>query len=162
MAQSMMMPSKMPKRFWRISCINICLTLDDYTICHTSNFLASLLQSQLYPFGMEAIVHIPAVQKHHKLAPRGVACFLLKPLMSGGLSLWDLESNRLTQSVRIVFPRFQSLGTSDASHIISAETLGQVPTECYFKDESREIDSLPVTKDLDIPEHLGQALSGLL
>ncbi|MBW0536793.1 hypothetical protein O181_076508, partial [Austropuccinia psidii MF-1] len=34
----------------------------------------------LYPFGADAIMHIPAVNQLHKLAPRGIKCKLLKPL----------------------------------------------------------------------------------
>ncbi|MBW0467658.1 hypothetical protein O181_007373 [Austropuccinia psidii MF-1] len=89
--------------------------------------------------------------------------------MSGSWLLWDPESDRLVQSASIVFLHFQSSGIKDAdcqkgslSHIVNAETLGQVPMECYFNDENMAIDTLPVAKDITIPEHLGQVLSGLL
>ncbi|MBW0526310.1 hypothetical protein O181_066025 [Austropuccinia psidii MF-1] len=77
--------------------------------------------NMLYPFGADAIVHIPVVQQPHKLAPRGIACQLLKPLIT---------------------------------------TLGNVPTKRYFDNKNAAIDALPLTKDVTIPEHLGQALSG--
>ncbi|MBW0572379.1 hypothetical protein O181_112094 [Austropuccinia psidii MF-1] len=41
-------------------------------------------------------------------------------------------------------------------------TLGQVPTEHYFNNELKAIDTLPVTKDIAIPKNLDQALSGPL
>ncbi|MBW0534102.1 hypothetical protein O181_073817 [Austropuccinia psidii MF-1] len=37
-----------------------------------------------------------------------------------------------------------------------------VPTKHYFKNELLAIDTLPVTKGVAIPEHLGQVLAGLL
>ncbi|MBW0509161.1 hypothetical protein O181_048876 [Austropuccinia psidii MF-1] len=125
--------------------------------------------STLYLFGAEAIVHVPAVWQSHKLLPRGLACRLLKPLISGGWLLWDPVGDRQVQSASVVFPRFQSSNNTPTgsvkgslSHIVNAAMLGQVPTEWYFKNELKAIDTLPVTKDVVIPEHLGQALSGPL
>ncbi|MBW0487837.1 hypothetical protein O181_027552 [Austropuccinia psidii MF-1] len=77
--------------------------------------------------------------------------------------------NRQIQSASIVFPHFQSSNNTPTGcvkgllfHIVNAATLGQVPTECYFKNELKAIDTLSVTKDIVIPKHLGQALSGPL
>ncbi|MBW0510000.1 hypothetical protein O181_049715 [Austropuccinia psidii MF-1] len=123
----------------------------------------------LYPFRADAVIHILMVQQNHKLSPRGVACCLLKPLMLGSWLLWEPASNRLIQSASVIFLRFQLSGITGAgpekgslSHVVTVAILGQVPTECYFKDENMAIDTLPVTKDITIPEHLGQVLSGPL
>ncbi|MBW0464105.1 hypothetical protein O181_003820 [Austropuccinia psidii MF-1] len=124
-------------------------------------------QSTLYPFGAEAIAHIASVQQAHKVAPRGIACRLLKPLMPGGWLLWEPMGDKIIQSASVIFPRFQSSATYNSggskgllSHIVNRATLGSVPTEQYFWDENVAIDTLPLTKDLIILEHLGQALSG--
>ncbi|MBW0490049.1 hypothetical protein O181_029764 [Austropuccinia psidii MF-1] len=81
----------------------------------------------------------------------------------------DLGGDRQIQSASVVFPRFQSSNNTPAgcvkgslSHIFNATTLGQVPTERYFENEIKAIDTLPVTKDIAIPENLGQAFSGPL
>ncbi|MBW0497978.1 hypothetical protein O181_037693 [Austropuccinia psidii MF-1] len=60
----------------------------------------------LYPFGEEAIVHIPTSQKFHKLEQRVNACFLLKPLMTGGWLFWDPPSDRRLQSAAVFFLAF--------------------------------------------------------
>ncbi|MBW0467028.1 hypothetical protein O181_006743 [Austropuccinia psidii MF-1] len=89
--------------------------------------------------------------------------------MSGGWLLWEPASKRLIQSASVRFPRFQSSGVTGAgcekgslSHIANTAILGQVPTEKYFEDENTAIDTLPATKDITIPKHLGQAFSGPL
>ncbi|MBW0522011.1 hypothetical protein O181_061726 [Austropuccinia psidii MF-1] len=46
-------------------------------------------------------------------------------------------------------------------HVLNAMTLGEVPTEVIFRHEEEAINSLPLAKDISIPEHLGQAMSGL-
>ncbi|MBW0498968.1 hypothetical protein O181_038683 [Austropuccinia psidii MF-1] len=115
----------------------------------------------LYPFGTNAIVHVPTVQQPHKLAPRGVSCHILKPL------LWEPMSDKMIQSTSIIFLRFQPLGAFSTnnlkrsfSHIVNGDNSGSVPTEQYFGDKNTVIDMLPLTKDIAIPEQLGQALSG--
>ncbi|MBW0541367.1 hypothetical protein O181_081082 [Austropuccinia psidii MF-1] len=60
----------------------------------------------LYPFGADAIMHVPAVNQHQKLAPRGIECELLKPLMSGGWRLWEPSTNKMVQSASVIFPHF--------------------------------------------------------
>ncbi|MBW0495745.1 hypothetical protein O181_035460 [Austropuccinia psidii MF-1] len=119
----------------------------------------------LYPFGTEAVVHIPDSQKHHELAARGTTCHLLKPLMMGSWLLWDPESDKMVQSTSIIFPCFQSLGVSavdhprgSLSHILNPVALGKVPKEQCFEDENQAIDSLMLTKDIKVPKNLGQAL----
>ncbi|MBW0521634.1 hypothetical protein O181_061349 [Austropuccinia psidii MF-1] len=174
MARSMMIQRKMPDRFWHF--------LYDLA-CSTHNLLPNSQCMQLsphqllfgqppsitmvYPFGMEAIVHIPMVQQHHKSAPRGTACHLLEPLMSGGWLLWDPTGNQMVRSASVVFPHFQSLRVSATkpqkgllSHSSNSMMLGQVPMEHYIKQENKAIDSLPLAKNIIIPEHLGKALSG--
>ncbi|MBW0552069.1 hypothetical protein O181_091784 [Austropuccinia psidii MF-1] len=110
-----MVQSKMPKRFWHFA---YALASFMHNFLQNSRFLHSLPHQQLfghppsiatlYPFGVEAIVHIPAVQQAHKLAPRGVSGCLLKPLMLGGWLLWGPVSNKQIQSASVVFPPFQS------------------------------------------------------
>ncbi|MBW0552967.1 hypothetical protein O181_092682 [Austropuccinia psidii MF-1] len=146
MAQAMMVESQMPDCFWRFAYASAC-------------FLHNRLpNSQIHPRTTSCL-----------LSPRGLPCCLLKPLLSGGWLLWDPVGDRQIQLASIVFPRFQSSNNRDAScvkgsisHIVNATTLVQVPTEHYFKNELTAIDTLSVTKDIAIPEHLGQALSGLM
>ncbi|MBW0502835.1 hypothetical protein O181_042550 [Austropuccinia psidii MF-1] len=120
----------------------------------------------LYPHGADAIVHIPEVHQQGKLAPRAIECKLLRPLMTDGWLLWDPRTNRMIQSASIIFPKVQPYGgpttpgKGSLSHIVSAMTLGEVPTEQYFEDENRAINSLPLVKDVKIPSHLGEALKG--
>ncbi|MBW0545393.1 hypothetical protein O181_085108 [Austropuccinia psidii MF-1] len=56
-----------------------------------------------YPFGADAIVHVPSINQQHKLAPRGIECKLLKPLMSGGWLLWEPSNNKMVQSASVIF-----------------------------------------------------------
>ncbi|MBW0535353.1 hypothetical protein O181_075068, partial [Austropuccinia psidii MF-1] len=112
-------------------------------------------------------MHVPAVNQFHKLASRGIECKLLKPLMTGGWLLWEPSTNKMVQSASVVFPQFQPSAVSAApvakgslSHVVNSMTLGEVPTECLFNAETQAIDSLFLAKDINIPKHLGKALSG--
>ncbi|MBW0496777.1 hypothetical protein O181_036492 [Austropuccinia psidii MF-1] len=121
----------------------------------------------LYPFGVDAIVHVPAVNQPHKLVSKGIECKLLKPLMSGGWLLWEPSTNKMVQSASVVFPQFQPSTVSSGpvakgslSHVVNMMSLGEVPTEHLFDIENQAIDSLILVKDVNIPEHLGEALLG--
>ncbi|MBW0524131.1 hypothetical protein O181_063846 [Austropuccinia psidii MF-1] len=172
MARSMMLQSEMPKRFWQFAYARACFIhnrIPNSRFPNSSPYQELFGQQSsitpLYPFGAEAIVHLPSVQQPHKLAPRAVECRLLKPLMTGGWLLWDKESNRVIQSVSVIFPQFQppASGTAPSKgslrHVINTMTLGDVPTEKIFEVENKAIDSLFLAKDVAIPEHLGRALS---
>ncbi|MBW0494048.1 hypothetical protein O181_033763 [Austropuccinia psidii MF-1] len=171
MARAMMIDSKMPDRFWRFAYASASFLhnrLPNSRCLHSSPHQVLFGQppsiSTAYPFGAEAIVHIPSVHQAHKLAPRGLACRLLKPLLSGGWLLWDPVGDRLIQSASVIFPKFQPTGSNDGKeastlHVVNAAVVGQVPTKRYFKDELAAINTLSMTKDIEIPEHLGQALS---
>ncbi|MBW0460472.1 hypothetical protein O181_000187 [Austropuccinia psidii MF-1] len=120
----------------------------------------------LYPFGMEAIIHIPTIQQQNKLVPSRIECRILKPLITGGWLLWDPNSNKMVQSASIIFSQFQpSKVFAEHSleglitHILNAMTLEEVPTERYFTNENKEISSLPMAKDIHILDHLSKALS---
>ncbi|MBW0474001.1 hypothetical protein O181_013716 [Austropuccinia psidii MF-1] len=168
MAREMMVESQMPDCFWRFAYASACFLHNclPNSRCKDSSPHQVLFGqpppiSTLYPFGADA------VQQSHKLSPRGLPCRLFKPLLSGGWLLWDPVGDRQIQLASVVFPHFQSSNNKDAScvkdlisHIVNATTLGQVPTEHYFKNELTAIDTLSVTKDVAISEHLGQALSG--
>ncbi|MBW0531684.1 hypothetical protein O181_071399 [Austropuccinia psidii MF-1] len=139
----MMTQKKMPNHFWNFSYTSAfflhnflpnsqCL----HTLPHRQLYSWAPSITTLYPFGAKAIVHIPATQKCHKKELRGTACRLLKPLMTGGWPLWDLESDRMIQSASVIFPWFQPLGISvvdpqkgSLPHILNSMTLGQVPTK---------------------------------
>ncbi|MBW0524225.1 hypothetical protein O181_063940, partial [Austropuccinia psidii MF-1] len=174
MARAMMVESQMPDCFWRFAYASACFLHNRLpnSRCKDSSphqvpFGQPPSISTLYPFGADTVVHIPSVQQSHKLSPRGLACRLLKPLVSGGWLLWDPVGDRQIQLASVVFPHFQpsnkaSCVKGSLSHIVNAATLGQVPTERYFKNELAAIDTLSVTKDVAIPENLGQALSGPL
>ncbi|MBW0537021.1 hypothetical protein O181_076736 [Austropuccinia psidii MF-1] len=121
----------------------------------------------VYPFGSDALVHIPAVHQHHKLDVRAIECKLLKPLLSGGWLLWELSTNKMVQSASIIFPQFQLANTTRESsskgslrHIVNTMLLGEVPTEKYFESENKAINLILMAKDVNIPTHLGKALSG--
>ncbi|MBW0546735.1 hypothetical protein O181_086450 [Austropuccinia psidii MF-1] len=114
MACAMMTQRGMPTRFWHYTYAPACYIHNHIPNSHCAN---SLLYQELfgqgpaiatiYPFRVEAIVHLPANQQPHKLAPRGVPCKLLKPLMTGGWLLWDSHANKLIQSASVIFPQFQ-------------------------------------------------------
>ncbi|MBW0543377.1 hypothetical protein O181_083092 [Austropuccinia psidii MF-1] len=176
MAWAMMVQSRMPDCFWCFAYSSACFLhnrLLNSQFLHSSPHQRLFGQtpsiSTLYPFGAEAIFHVPTIQQSHKLSPRGLACCLLKTLMLGGWLLWDPVGDRQIQSTSVVFPYFLSSNNTPTgcvkgllSYIVNAATLGQVPKERYFENEIKAIDTLPVTKDITIPENLGQALSGLL
>ncbi|MBW0543289.1 hypothetical protein O181_083004 [Austropuccinia psidii MF-1] len=174
MARAMMAQSGMPERLWKFAysleaflhnrlpnsrCLN--------SSPHQELFRTAPSIATQYPFGADAIVHVPAVNQPHKLAPRGIECKLLKPLMSGGWLLWEPSTNKMVQSASIIFPRFQS--STDSSrftskgslgHIVNTMSLGEVLTERLFAAENQAIDSLILVKDVSIPEHLVWVLSG--
>ncbi|MBW0558439.1 hypothetical protein O181_098154 [Austropuccinia psidii MF-1] len=167
MAQSMILESQMPDHFSRFAYASVCFL---------HNQLPNSQCPKLSPherlfgnppsIGTKSIVHVPAVQQPHKLAPRGSACRLLKPLMTGGWLLWEPKSDKMVQSASVIFPRFQSSGDpktgnskGSLSHIVNRAALGSVPMVRYFRNKNTAIDTLPLTKDITIPDHLGQALS---
>ncbi|MBW0473200.1 hypothetical protein O181_012915 [Austropuccinia psidii MF-1] len=91
------------------------------------------------------------------------------PRRSASWFLWDPVGDRQIQFTRVIFPRFQSSNSNTTgceegllSHIVNTATLGQVPMEHHFENQLAAIDTLPVTTDIAIPEHLGQVLSGPL
>ncbi|MBW0575017.1 hypothetical protein O181_114732 [Austropuccinia psidii MF-1] len=87
--------------------------------------------------------------------------------MTGSWLLWEPKSDKMIQSASVIFPQFQSLGgpktgnsKGSLSNIVHRAALGSVSMERYFHIENTAIEMLPLTKDITIPEHLGQALSG--
>ncbi|MBW0475833.1 hypothetical protein O181_015548 [Austropuccinia psidii MF-1] len=170
----MMVQSGMPERFWKFAyslvaflhnrlpnswCLN--------SLPHQELFGTAPSIVILYPFGADAIVHVPTVNQPHKLVPRGIECKLLKPLMLGGWLLWDPSTNKMVQWASIIFPQFQPATDSSRpifkgslGHVVNTMSLGEVPTECLFAAENQVIDSLILVKDVNIPEHLGRALLG--
>ncbi|MBW0479844.1 hypothetical protein O181_019559 [Austropuccinia psidii MF-1] len=88
--------------------------------------------------------------------------------MTGGRLLWEPRTNKMVQSASAVFPQFQSsnkgcLSSAKGSlaHVLNEMLLGEVPMEKYFDAENVAINLLILAKDVSIPGHLGQALSGL-
>ncbi|MBW0488316.1 hypothetical protein O181_028031 [Austropuccinia psidii MF-1] len=158
----------MPNRFWCFTYASACFMNN----CLPNSQCMNLLPheqlfgrppsiTKLYPLGAEEIVHITVVQQCHKLSERGIVCRLLKPLM------WDPACDKMVQSTSVIFPRFQLMGKSNPGkskgllgHIVNTDVLGKVATERYFEEENGAIEMLPLTANLAIPEHLGQALSG--
>ncbi|MBW0476059.1 hypothetical protein O181_015774 [Austropuccinia psidii MF-1] len=85
----------------------------------------------------------------------------------GGWLLWEPSTNKMVQSVSVVFPQFQLTVVSSGpvakgslNHVVNTMSLGKVPTECLFDAENQAIDSLILVKDVSIAKHLGQALLG--
>ncbi|MBW0533279.1 hypothetical protein O181_072994 [Austropuccinia psidii MF-1] len=112
-------------------------------------------------------MHVPAVNQPHKLAPGGIECKLLKPLMSGGWLLWEPSTNKMVQSESVIFPQFQPstnssrpISKGSLGHVVNTMSLGEVPTEHLFAAQNQAVDSLILVKDINIPEHLGRALLG--
>ncbi|MBW0484414.1 hypothetical protein O181_024129 [Austropuccinia psidii MF-1] len=160
MARAMMVQSGMPARFWKFEYSSAAF-LDNHT--SKSRRINSSPQelfrtapsiTALYPFGEDAIVHIPAVNQLHKLGSRGIECKLLKPLMTGGWLLWEPSTNKMVQSASVVFPQFQLLAVlsgpvakGSLAHAFNTMFLGEVPME------NQAIDSLILIKDVSIPKN---------
>ncbi|MBW0498256.1 hypothetical protein O181_037971 [Austropuccinia psidii MF-1] len=173
MARAMVIQSQMPSRFWQFA-----YTSSSYihnripnshcpkTSPHQELFGHAPSIATLYPHGADAVVHIPSVQKRGKLEPRAIDCKLLRPLLSGSWLLWDQFTNKMIQSASVILTQFQLSRYADTHakgsllHIMNVMSLGEVPTERYFEEENWAIASLPLVKDVKIPNHLGQALSG--
>ncbi|MBW0492655.1 hypothetical protein O181_032370 [Austropuccinia psidii MF-1] len=72
----------------------------------------------------------------------------------------------MIHSASAVFPRFQTarpyetnMAKGSLGHILNTMSLRQVPTERYFEQEETAINSLPLAKDIMVPENLKQALA---
>ncbi|MBW0539838.1 hypothetical protein O181_079553 [Austropuccinia psidii MF-1] len=174
MVQAMTVQSGMPEQFWQFAyssaaflhnrlpnsqCLN--------SLPHQELFGTAPSIATLYPFRADAIMHVPALNQPHKLTPRGIECKLLKPLMSGSWLLWEPSTNKMVQSASVIFPQFQhSMNSSrpifkgSLGHMVNAMFLGEVLTERLFAAENQAVDSLTLVKDVNIHEHLGQALLG--
>ncbi|MBW0517598.1 hypothetical protein O181_057313 [Austropuccinia psidii MF-1] len=152
MARAMVTQSQMPTRFWKFAYASASFMHNRIpnSWCPKSSphqvlFGPAPSITTLYPHGADTIVHIPAVHQQEKIALRAIECKLLKPLMTGGWLLWDPRANKMIQSASVIFPKFQSCGLptmagkGSLSHIVSAMTLGKVPTEQYFEDENRAV-----------------------
>ncbi|MBW0480550.1 hypothetical protein O181_020265 [Austropuccinia psidii MF-1] len=109
MAQSMILESWMPDHFWQFAYALACFL---HNRLPNSRFPKSSPHERLFghlpSIGTKAIVHVPAVQQPHKLAPRGIACCLLKPLMTGSWLLWEPKSNKMIQSAIPIIGRPQN------------------------------------------------------
>ncbi|MBW0539436.1 hypothetical protein O181_079151 [Austropuccinia psidii MF-1] len=162
-------------RFWQYAYSNACFIHNHLpnSHCPESSPYKELYGKHrsvaaIYPFGTEVIVHIPVQQQSHKLHPRGITCKLLPPLEdSGGWLLWDTAKNHLVQSESVVFPVFQRAeiptiveGKGSLEHVLNSISLGEVPTKSIFAEEGNAINSLPLAKDVKIPQQRGQALRG--
>ncbi|MBW0543122.1 hypothetical protein O181_082837 [Austropuccinia psidii MF-1] len=174
MARAMMVKSGIPEQFWQFAypseaflhnrrpksrCLN--------SSPHQEFFGTAPSIATLYPFRADCIVHVPAVNQLHKLAPKGIECKLLKHLMLGGWLLWELSAKKMVLLASVIFPRFQSSTNSPRptpkkllGHIVNTMSLGEVLTERLFAAGNQAIDSLILVKDVCIPEHMGRVLSG--
>ncbi|MBW0482983.1 hypothetical protein O181_022698 [Austropuccinia psidii MF-1] len=173
MARAIVVQGQMPSCFWQFAYASASYIHNRILNSHCPKssphqelFGQAPSIATLYPHGANAVVHIPAVHQRGKLNPQAIDYKLLRPLMSGGWLLWDQHTNKMVQSVSVIFPQFQTSRQADTPtkgslmHIMNAMLLGKVPTEQYFEEENRAIASLPLVKDVKIPNHLGQALSG--
>ncbi|MBW0481154.1 hypothetical protein O181_020869 [Austropuccinia psidii MF-1] len=114
-ARAMLVQGNMPACFWQYAYANACFIHNclPNSHCPESSRYEELYDrcpsvAAIYPFGAEAIVHVPAPQQSRKLHLRGATCKLLCPIDgSGGWLLWDTAKNCLIQLVSIVFPAFQ-------------------------------------------------------
>ncbi|MBW0535962.1 hypothetical protein O181_075677 [Austropuccinia psidii MF-1] len=175
MARAMMAQSGMPTRFWQFAYASACFIHNRIPNSRCVNSLPyqelygrALSITVLYPFGTDVLVHTPSVHQQHKLDARAIECKLLKPLLTGGWLLWEPSTDKMVQSASVIFPKFQSsnmppqLPTKGSlQHIVNTMSLGEVPTEKYFKLENQAIDSIALAKDMGIPNHLAQQLSGV-
>ncbi|MBW0515497.1 hypothetical protein O181_055212 [Austropuccinia psidii MF-1] len=175
MARAMLVEGSMLPCFWKYAYANACFIHNRLpnSCCPESSPYKELYGRRpsvptIYPFGMESIVHIPVPQQSHKLHPWGVTCKLLWLIEgSGGWLLWDAAENGLVQSASIVFPAFQRTEIptmvehkGSLQHVLNSMTIGEVLTKSIFAEEAPAINSLPLAKDIVIPQHLGQALHG--
>ncbi|MBW0495641.1 hypothetical protein O181_035356 [Austropuccinia psidii MF-1] len=171
MARAMVVQGQMPSCFWQYASASYIHNRIPNSRClksspHQELFGQAPSIATLYPHGADAVVHRPAVHQCGQLKPGAVNCKLLRLLMSGGWLLWDQHTNKMVHSASVIFPQFQKSRQADTpakgshTHIINTMLLSKVPTEQYFEEENRAIASLPLVKDMKIPNHLGQALSG--
>ncbi|MBW0513893.1 hypothetical protein O181_053608 [Austropuccinia psidii MF-1] len=109
MAQSMILESWMPDHFWRFAYASACFLHNQLP---NSQCPKSSPHEHLFghppSMGTEAIVHVPAVRQPHKLAPRGIACCLLKTLMTGGWLLWEPKREKMIHSAIPIIGRPQN------------------------------------------------------
>ncbi|MBW0520737.1 hypothetical protein O181_060452 [Austropuccinia psidii MF-1] len=145
MARLMMLQSKMPDRFWRFAYASACFLHNRLFLAPPAIIWRATLNCYALPFWSGC--NCPC--------PRSAA-------MSQAISEGGVLPPAQTINVRQL--AVMGPGKQQASSIRKrcAATLGQVPTERYFNNENTVMDTLPVAKDITIPEHLGQVLSGLL
>ncbi|MBW0502300.1 hypothetical protein O181_042015 [Austropuccinia psidii MF-1] len=120
---------------------------------------------QMYPFGAEAIVHVPA-EKRGKLEQRGISCRLLTfPHSGNGWIFYDPAAKRIFQASSAVFPAYQALPCPMKSakgklhYIMNSLRLGEVPTSELAEEQAETVQNLLITSDIGIPKTLKHALS---
>ncbi|MBW0510681.1 hypothetical protein O181_050396 [Austropuccinia psidii MF-1] len=121
--------------------------------------------AQMYPFGAEAIVHVPS-EKRGKLDQQGIPCRMLNfPKSGNGWIFYDPVSQCVFQASSAVFPAYQVLPRpltskkSELQYIVNNLQLGKVPTSDIAKEQDSAIKQLPITSDIQIPKTLRHALS---
>ncbi|MBW0470853.1 hypothetical protein O181_010568, partial [Austropuccinia psidii MF-1] len=172
MARTMLNSSPLPSPFWSsaYSCAtHIHNRLPNRRTAPLSPMerLCNIRQdpARMYPFGAEAIVHIPH-EKRGKLDQRGIPCRLLTfPTSSNGWIFYDSISKRIFQASSTVFPAYQALPRPLASkkgeirYIVNNLHLGKVTTSDIAKEQEKTINQLPITCDIEIPKTLKHALN---
>ncbi|MBW0473193.1 hypothetical protein O181_012908 [Austropuccinia psidii MF-1] len=159
MARAMLTKSGMPSQFWQLA----------YAIaCYLHNRLPNPQCPNSSPH--QVLYGRPPQLLHYIHSGKGplYMCWQSNShtsRMQGALSA-DFSS-RYWPLVSAIFPRFQmaqsaqeTLDKGSLRHVLNTMTLGQVPTEVSFACKERAINSLPLAKDILIPESLKQALAG--
>ncbi|MBW0490248.1 hypothetical protein O181_029963 [Austropuccinia psidii MF-1] len=112
MARAMVVQSQMHSNFWKLAYasvgfINNRIPNSWYpkSSPHQELFGQAPSITTLYPHGANVIVHILAVHKRGKLAPRAVNCKLLKPLVTGGCLLFDQNTTLPELRGKVLSPK---------------------------------------------------------
>ncbi|MBW0555005.1 hypothetical protein O181_094720 [Austropuccinia psidii MF-1] len=121
--------------------------------------------TQMYPFGAEAIVHVPN-EKRGKLDQQGISCRMLTfPHSGNGWIFYDPTSRHIFQVSSVVFPTYKALPwpltsrKGELNYIVNNLQLGKVPTSDIAEEQDRAIRQLPVTSNIRIPKTLKHILN---
>ncbi|MBW0552823.1 hypothetical protein O181_092538 [Austropuccinia psidii MF-1] len=151
MAQAMTVQSGMPERFWKFAyslAAFLCNCLPNSRCLksspHQELFRTAPSIATLYPFRGDQVQAAEA-SNVGRLAAMGA-----EYQQNGSVSKHHLPS----------ISTFHELVKTHFQGVTGAHGQCEVPTECLFAPENQAVDSLTLVKDVNIHEHLGQALLG--
>ncbi|KAH9459513.1 hypothetical protein Pst134EA_033031 [Puccinia striiformis f. sp. tritici] len=177
MGRTMLHESKLPHRFWGYAWS---------TAAHMHNRLPNsktdgkvpleLLFNVkpnpdiLFPFGARALIHIPKERRTTKLEERAQEAQLIGyPESGAGWLFFAPDEKRAIHSTAAKFPDFQELPVKNRSDKNNLDfilkqimmKLGEEKTDEIAAEEKRQIDSLDVGPEIDLPKNIKAALAGI-